>query len=280
MTTEVDKVQQDPIDDATDDAVMSEERAAEGVGAEATNFILATSNKVACSPKKARKHAGDRRYMGKIAKAKFEFVRVDEVERAVKEALHGTLGPDVAHILLTKMNTTFKVPVFDPKEGDGDASAARKLHRFVARWHPSKLAIVRSALGALAHANELLEDGRPLLITGAGPLEKLCTRRIADWLLAKDEAAHNSELSEAQRESPTNKRLAIASSINDALKFVRLRACELKGEKDAVIEGHTTDQALYGWKATRGSGLVFDNPNGKAFVERAIEEGIERCATK
>ena len=55
MTTEVDKVQQDPIDDATDDAVMSEERAAEGVGAEATNFILATSNKVACSPKKARR---------------------------------------------------------------------------------------------------------------------------------------------------------------------------------------------------------------------------------
>ena len=42
---------------------------------------------------------------------------------------------------------------------------------------------------------------------------------------------------EAQRESPTNKRLAIASSINDALKFVRLRACEIKGENDAVIEG-------------------------------------------
>ena len=91
MTTEVDQVDQDPtealIDYATDNAAMSEGRAAEGVGAETTNGVLTTSNKVARSPKKPRKYLADRLYTGKIAKAKYEFVRVDEVERAVKEAL-------------------------------------------------------------------------------------------------------------------------------------------------------------------------------------------------
>lgn len=239
--------------------------------------VLAVSNVKLDQSKPPRKPLADRVYTGRIAKAKYEFVRIDEVERKVKEALLGTLGPDCARVVMKKMSTAFEVPIFDARDGIDNANATRKLHHFVARWRPSKAAVVKLALGALAHADELLDDGRPLLIKGAGSMEKLCTRRITDWLIAKDEVGQSNELTLAQRDSLTNKRLAIASSVNDALKFVRLRACELKGDGDGVIEGHTTDQALAGWKATRGSGLVYDS-DGKMFVVRAMEEASERCA--
>ena len=137
----------------------------------ATDGVLAASNKLVPKAKAWHKPLSDRMYIGRIAKAKYEFVRIDEVEKKVKEALCSTLGPECALVVMKKMSTTFDVPLFDQKEAGDDKCAARKLHKFVAGWHPSKPAIVKLALGALTSAAELLEDGRPLLIRSAGSLE-------------------------------------------------------------------------------------------------------------
>ena len=146
-------------------------------------------------------------------------------------------------------------------------STGAGFYRAVERWGR------RTASVAAVGLVEALRVGNAMPCPqGAHTVERLRREKGFEWLQACG------ELSIGQLDDPVKLNQALSRVAFDLLVYLHARAEELRREDeiDAVLELHSSDQALVG-RSTRGCGLVHCEA-GRAILSRAatlVREGLK-----
>ena len=205
--------------------------------------------------------------------------RAKAVVAAVYKAMQEELSSTACERWCSRLNAELGCGVFGPSGGTLEAKAAPVPRA----WVPAKPKLTLALLDELVYAHEHSPEGESLKTTigSNGEISKVLARHAVErlrrekgfeWLQACG------ELSIGQLDDPVKLNQALSRVAFDLLVYLHARAEELRREDeiDAVLELHSSDQALVG-RSTRGCGLVHCEA-GRVILSRAatlVREGLK-----
>ena len=204
--------------------------------------------------------------------------RAKVVVAAVYKAMQEELSSTACERWCSRLNAELGCGVFGPSGGTLEAQAAPVPRA----WVPAKPKLTLALLDELVYAHEHIEgkslkatiglNGEISKVLARHAVERLRREKGFEWLKAC------SELSNDQLDDPVKLNQALSRVAFDLLVYLHARAEELRREDeiDAVLELHSSDQALVG-RSTRGCGLVHCEA-GRAILSRAatlVREGLK-----
>ena len=220
------------------------------------------------------------------------------VARAVTAVMQRELGQDallrwqelldaeLGQSLFRKVGTPKRVPrrPLAPllmEQGFERVNAVEKVVS-LSSWVPKRPKLALLLLAAFQRGDELLADGKPLLVTAytadGRALSKLLSKRAIDWIQQQQPSAFIScdELAPDQISDAYRLQKVVGRTAADVLSYVHSVASASRVGGGITLELHRTDQRLAGIE-TRGSGVVFCS-NGRELFNVAITKMISWLA--